>query len=211
MGSPKREDYVKPRALEPSKSELKSDKKDGESKASEADPGKGGTKDSNGSPHTEDPDEEDSGSDEGSAEAGSSTRIAQDRKIVKALKPKELEKFRHLYDSITTVSAEKHPMLVVIGVQSFLDSLTQAARPKASGRLHARIVGTQAVKDLDLGPSASAIITILQNIDTYANLSKHHERGTFRSGRQLVVDMPLLTPVIEALLQEAKNMWTKDE
>ncbi|MEM7515325.1 MAG: hypothetical protein AAF368_00175 [Planctomycetota bacterium] len=219
MGSPRSENYVEPRDLKPSKAEKAEGQGPNQTQAdrstntsstgngtgSSSPPGPSDNAPEDDETHHEEPDGD------GDSGASSRTKVFEDPKVKKALKKRGFEKFLALYQSVTTISAESHPMLVVIGIQSLLDSLTRAAKPKATGKLATRIMGVDSVKALSLGPEASALSSIIQNIDTYANLSKHHERGVFRSGRQLVADMPLLTPIIVALAAETAKMWIEDD
>lgn len=161
---------------------------------------------------TDEPEQPDDGGSDGSTSPSSrgNNGLNEDLPLEEALKQLKSEKFLYLFQSLKTVSFQQHPLLAVVGCQSLIDGLAAGAGSR-QGKLKNHIMGLPCVIALGLSQKAGSVSTLIEGIDTYANLTKHDTVGNFVNGAQLVQNMRFLSPVLVAIADEVSKSEQQSE
>jgi hypothetical protein len=134
---------------------------------------------------------------------GPANRIRKAIEIQKALQSYGNTKLRDLYRSICGVSLTEHPLLVSVGIWSFLDTLA-ANQGKSPQTAFNSYFSGEWMKANGLGGKndAKGMSNALKNLCDGGNITKHDKVAAHYDSRQMANDMEVLTPLIVKALQK---------
>ncbi len=117
------------------------------------------------------------------------------------------DKLMSLYKSICSINCETHTPLIAVGVWSFVETLaaTMGSDKPFKDFFTRGKTGKLAALGLGYGQDANAVVEALARIAGYGNTTKHDAVSAFFDYRQVINDMKVLSPLVEACISELKQ------
>lgn len=127
-----------------------------------------------------------------------------DHEIMDGLKSLKSQKLINFYDSITSVTLQRHAPLIAIGAWAFLETLSaNAGRGENVSFLDFFSKQRRAKYGLPTGKDSGAISEALRRLAASGDVAKHSKSSALFDGEQLVNDMNTLRVLILKCIEEA--------